>query len=39
VHAKDEASWQAAAQAYRNAVGIGQTQPESRPMVYETLAG
>ena len=39
VHAKDEALWQAAAQAYRNAVGIGQTQPESRPMVYETLAG
>ena len=39
VHAKDEASWQAAAQAYRNAVSIGQTQPESRPMVYETLAG
>lgn len=39
VHAKDEASWQAAAQAYRNAVSIGQRQPESRPMVYETLAG
>ena len=39
VHAKDEASWQVAAQAYRNAVGIGQMQPESRPMVYETLAG
>lgn len=37
IHAKDEASWQAAAQAYREALTIGDTQPKARPMVYETL--
>ena len=39
IHAQSEAAWQAAAQAYRNAVGIGDKQPESRAMVYETLVG
>ena len=38
IHAKDEASWQAAAAAYRNALTIGETQPENRPTVYETLS-
>ena len=37
IHAKDEASWQAAAQAYRAALTIGDTQPTARPMVYETF--
>ena len=38
IHAKDEASWQAAAAAYRSALTIGDTQPENRPTVYETLS-
>ncbi|XXQ67643.1 thymidine phosphorylase [Neisseriaceae bacterium B1] len=37
IHAKDENSWQTAAQAYCAALTIGEAQPESRPMVYETL--
>lgn len=37
IHAKDEQSWQIAAQAYRAALTIGETQPENRPIVYETL--
>ncbi|MCG7657403.1 thymidine phosphorylase [Wielerella bovis] len=37
IHAKNEDAWQAAAQAYRAALTIGETQPENRPIVYETL--
>lgn len=37
IHAQDEDSWQMAAQAYRQAIGIGNTQSETRPVVYETL--
>lgn len=37
IHAKDEATWQAAAKAYRAALQIGEAKPEERPLVYETL--
>lgn len=37
IHAKNETDWQAAADAYLNAVKIGETAPTARPMVYETL--
>lgn len=37
IHAKNETDWQAAAQAYLAAVQIGETAPETRPMVYEVL--
>lgn len=37
IHAKNENDWNAAAQAYLNALEIGETAPAERPMVYEIL--